>query len=148
MGDYVCYNMREYFKVAPAKIYACPACLGNLTKIVTQPSKVLVRIIANAPTDYFGHIFTHIYTCNTCGWWCIRERSEELMSGCMIDYDYLFVSKVTKQRFVNEGSSPKITQDIGQDSPWLKALEDEFLYNNELPLPKEIGSLFRKPRKR
>jgi hypothetical protein len=69
--------------------------------------------------------------CRQCRWWCLRECLEDAETAGSVDY---FTVGVRQSATDTAGHT--------HDKPWLRALDDESLYDRVEALPEGMAALF------
>lgn len=128
---YISYNLRSYFLTEPEQPTRCPECGGGLSRSSISPTTALNRSLKRAIIPLYE--YSYLFVCSGCQWWLIRERWTEceVGDGCIDD--------VVVRKKISD-PSPDPTQD--DDQPWLAAIADPDLYNNQYRLPEKIVAVF------
>jgi hypothetical protein len=112
---------KQYVNPPDRLIKGCPKCAGALSKSSISPSKAVTSFLDSATMPY--HNFSHLYECPTCHWWAVWESFGD--AEYSPDYHFLIASLSDDDQV----SLPK---------PWNQALENENVYDHDVPLPKSL----------
>ena len=129
--DYTAYNLRSTFSTEPGELAGCLMCGGRLSRSVMEPS-ISVCADFKYRSLMVHHIYTHLFICELCQWWCIRERWVFFEVG--YDWDYVIVG-------VAANDLPPDDRAEFQEKPWLKALSDPKVFYKAEEVPPKLISL-------
>jgi hypothetical protein len=139
MAEYVSYNIEKYYRIEPTGPIRCSMCSNRLSKSAIEPSKHMSKeVIADPDHVYCDYGSSHLFTCNMCDWWCIREHYEFVVPSVTHRYgfDYLIVSTAK--------NAPKVFRTTAgeKSQPWLEALDDSMVYHKVQDLPENLAAIF------
>ena len=104
----------------PNRLRGCPVCGGALSESRISPSKAVTSFLATATIP--NHNFSQLYECPICHWWAVWESFGD--AEYSPDYSFLIASLSDDQ--------------VAVDKPCNQALENENVYELDMPLPKSL----------
>ena len=134
-SKYAAYNLRTFFTRMPEKLASCWICHAPITYSEVQESLAVKVYLEKAEKLIPVHDFSHLYVCQHCGWWCVREVFMLCELGDGIS-DHLIVGLADDNDSAHAPGKPDSRK------PWETAMADPQVYDNVLYLPAELGKLF------
>lgn len=132
-SGYASYNLRaDFWRDPDNDINCCFACPGTLSRTDIAPSRAVTDELSSDPASM--HYRSRLFTCASCGWWCIRELWSLLDLGRdgYIERDCLIVG-------ANEGPAREHRSD--ECEPWISALNNPDVYRDAPAPPREVARL-------
>jgi hypothetical protein len=139
-GAYRAYDIRSVFKTMPPALTTCLIChtaLANMDLGVRQSGpgqergSLWVQRWFETREPAFPFHGVHFYVCPECQWWYFREDFGDAECWEHVDYITVGVKSPAGSDGIQSGSEP-----------WLRALDDENLYERIEPLPRPLAALF------